>query len=272
MSKFVSQNKWQILAFLTQTQILIFRYLMNVTFEGRNLSFSEEGHQMFPKLVIILLDKDRQWDRVNILCTPLQLFFFYFFSPSTSDMSLCETCVFFFFWSVSLPLKVPATAVCISHSPPPTHSCRLASGREALWRWGTMCGLALSCTQERRSGRTTCPSWLWRRHHLSSWRTWTRSVEPAWGTPCLAANSSNSGENLKLDLDISLPEDISFSLKGVKKKSDLFFYCVNPRWILWSEVLKNRTPFLNEAQCKTYWFILQYSCNMNYLKLFWCIV
>ncbi|KAK1886398.1 Glutamate receptor ionotropic NMDA 2B [Dissostichus eleginoides] len=41
------------------------RYLMNVTFEGRNLSFSEKGHQMFPKLVIILLDKDRQWDRVG---------------------------------------------------------------------------------------------------------------------------------------------------------------------------------------------------------------
>uniref|UniRef100_A0A3Q2PBJ9 Glutamate receptor n=1 Tax=Fundulus heteroclitus TaxID=8078 RepID=A0A3Q2PBJ9_FUNHE len=31
----------------------------------RNLSFSEKGHQMFPKLVIILLDKDRQWDRVG---------------------------------------------------------------------------------------------------------------------------------------------------------------------------------------------------------------
>uniref|UniRef100_I3KNJ4 Glutamate receptor n=1 Tax=Oreochromis niloticus TaxID=8128 RepID=I3KNJ4_ORENI len=43
----------------------ILKYLMNVTFEGRNLSFSEEGHQMFPKLVIILLDKDRQWDRVG---------------------------------------------------------------------------------------------------------------------------------------------------------------------------------------------------------------
>ncbi|XP_054865841.1 glutamate receptor, ionotropic, N-methyl D-aspartate 2B, genome duplicate b isoform X2 [Amphiprion ocellaris] len=43
----------------------ILKYLMNVTFEGRNLSFSDEGHQMFPKLVIILLDKDRQWDRVG---------------------------------------------------------------------------------------------------------------------------------------------------------------------------------------------------------------
>ena len=45
--------------------IVVLRYLMNVTFEGRNLSFSEKGHQMFPKLVIILLDKDRQWDRVS---------------------------------------------------------------------------------------------------------------------------------------------------------------------------------------------------------------
>ncbi|XP_014857871.1 PREDICTED: glutamate receptor ionotropic, NMDA 2B-like isoform X2 [Poecilia mexicana] len=43
----------------------ILKYVMNVTFEGRNLSFSEKGHQMFPKLVIILLDKDRQWDRVG---------------------------------------------------------------------------------------------------------------------------------------------------------------------------------------------------------------
>lgn len=98
-------------------------------------------------------------------------------------------------WSVALSLEVPVTVARISHSPPPTHSCRLASGREALWRWGTMCGLALSCTLRRRSTRTTCPSWLWRRRRLSSWRTWTHSVGPAWGTPCRAANSSNSGEN-----------------------------------------------------------------------------
>ncbi|XP_047659423.1 glutamate receptor, ionotropic, N-methyl D-aspartate 2B, genome duplicate b isoform X3 [Tachysurus fulvidraco] len=43
----------------------VLRYLMNVTFEGRNLSFSEDGYQMHPKLVIILLDKQRQWDRVG---------------------------------------------------------------------------------------------------------------------------------------------------------------------------------------------------------------
>uniref|UniRef100_A0AAY4D3D4 Glutamate receptor n=1 Tax=Denticeps clupeoides TaxID=299321 RepID=A0AAY4D3D4_9TELE len=43
----------------------LLKYLMNVTFEGRNLSFSEDGYQMHPKLVIILLDKERQWDRVG---------------------------------------------------------------------------------------------------------------------------------------------------------------------------------------------------------------
>lgn len=46
---------------------------MNVTFEGRNLSFSEEGHQMFPKLVVILLDNERQWDRVNIFSSPITI-------------------------------------------------------------------------------------------------------------------------------------------------------------------------------------------------------
>ncbi|KAK2833822.1 hypothetical protein Q5P01_017711 [Channa striata] len=43
----------------------VLRYLMNVTFEGRNLSFSEDGYQMHPKLVIILLNKERQWERVG---------------------------------------------------------------------------------------------------------------------------------------------------------------------------------------------------------------
>ncbi|XP_060705695.1 glutamate receptor ionotropic, NMDA 2B-like [Hemiscyllium ocellatum] len=41
------------------------RYLMNVSFEGRNLSFSEDGYQMHPKLVIILLNKERVWEKVG---------------------------------------------------------------------------------------------------------------------------------------------------------------------------------------------------------------
>lgn len=142
----------------------------------------------------------------------IYLFFFQFVFFALYDVS-----VTFLVWSVSLPLEVPVTVACISHSPPPTHSRRLASGREALWRWGTMCGLALSCTLQLRSERTTCPSWLWRRRRLSSWRTWTRSAGPAWETPCRAANSSNSGENLKT----------FFGLKHL-----IYFYCVNLGWIL----------------------------------------
>lgn len=38
---------------------------MNVTFEGRNLSFSEDGYQMHPKLVVILLNQERKWEKVG---------------------------------------------------------------------------------------------------------------------------------------------------------------------------------------------------------------
>lgn len=79
---------------------------MNVTFEGRNLSFSEEGHQMFPKLVIILLDKDRQWDRVSM--SSVLLFLPPLCDPSVASSPLCH-------------LKYLLQLACISHSLPPTH-------------------------------------------------------------------------------------------------------------------------------------------------------
>nr|XP_033791111.1 glutamate receptor ionotropic, NMDA 2B isoform X1 [Geotrypetes seraphini]XP_033791112.1 glutamate receptor ionotropic, NMDA 2B isoform X1 [Geotrypetes seraphini]XP_033791113.1 glutamate receptor ionotropic, NMDA 2B isoform X1 [Geotrypetes seraphini] len=41
------------------------RYLINVTYEDRNLSFSQDGYQMHPKLVIILLTRTRKWERVG---------------------------------------------------------------------------------------------------------------------------------------------------------------------------------------------------------------
>lgn len=50
---------------LTFVFFYLYRYLINVTFEGRNLSFSEDGYQMHPKLVIILLNKERKWERVG---------------------------------------------------------------------------------------------------------------------------------------------------------------------------------------------------------------
>lgn len=78
---------------------------MNVTFEGRNLSFSEEGHQMFPKLVIILLDKDRQWDRVNIF----SFFLSYNYSllcnvPSFLFSSKLSSACFYFWFIFFYPL------------------------------------------------------------------------------------------------------------------------------------------------------------------------
>uniref|UniRef100_A0A8C7CQC7 Glutamate receptor n=1 Tax=Oncorhynchus kisutch TaxID=8019 RepID=A0A8C7CQC7_ONCKI len=60
-----------VIAMATSTMMLdrgqhtLLKYLMNVTFEGRNLSFSEDGYQMHPKLVITLLDKQRRWDKVG---------------------------------------------------------------------------------------------------------------------------------------------------------------------------------------------------------------
>lgn len=74
---------------MTAACFLIFRYVMNVTFEGRNLSFSEKGHQMFPKLVIILLDKDRQWDRVNM-----------FFPSITPNLFLPLSLLVFHLWFI----------------------------------------------------------------------------------------------------------------------------------------------------------------------------
>lgn len=108
---------------------------MNVTFEGRNLSFSEEGHQMFPKLVIILLDKDRQWDRVNILSSSL----LHPVTPFLSSSNLSLPLSWFLFSSSvihlalpPIPFEAPVTVACISLRLTPTLSSRLASGREVL--------------------------------------------------------------------------------------------------------------------------------------------
>lgn len=38
---------------------------MNVTWEGRDLSFTEDGYQDNPKLVVIVLNKEREWEKVG---------------------------------------------------------------------------------------------------------------------------------------------------------------------------------------------------------------
>lgn len=38
---------------------------MNVTWDGRDLSFTEDGYQEYPKLVVIVLNKEREWEKVG---------------------------------------------------------------------------------------------------------------------------------------------------------------------------------------------------------------
>lgn len=43
--------------------------MVNVTWDGKDLSFTEEGYQVHPRLVVIVLNKDREWEKVSIsLC------------------------------------------------------------------------------------------------------------------------------------------------------------------------------------------------------------
>uniref|UniRef100_A0A674PL51 Glutamate receptor n=1 Tax=Takifugu rubripes TaxID=31033 RepID=A0A674PL51_TAKRU len=46
---------------------LALRYMMNVTWEGRDLSFTEDGYQDNPKLVVIVLNKEREWEKMGKL-------------------------------------------------------------------------------------------------------------------------------------------------------------------------------------------------------------
>uniref|UniRef100_A0A8D3BWF2 Glutamate receptor n=1 Tax=Scophthalmus maximus TaxID=52904 RepID=A0A8D3BWF2_SCOMX len=41
-------------------------YMMNVTWDGRDLSFTEDGYQENPKLVVIVLNKEREWEKVGL--------------------------------------------------------------------------------------------------------------------------------------------------------------------------------------------------------------
>lgn len=43
------------------------RFMMNVTWEGKDLSFTADGYQAHPRLVVIVLNKDRVWEKVSII-------------------------------------------------------------------------------------------------------------------------------------------------------------------------------------------------------------
>lgn len=38
---------------------------MNVTWEGRDLSFTADGYQAHPRLVVIVLNNEREWEKVS---------------------------------------------------------------------------------------------------------------------------------------------------------------------------------------------------------------
>ncbi|KAK1799115.1 hypothetical protein P4O66_007366, partial [Electrophorus voltai] len=42
------------------------KYMMNVSWDGRDLSFTEDGYQEHPKLVVIVLNKDREWEKLPL--------------------------------------------------------------------------------------------------------------------------------------------------------------------------------------------------------------
>lgn len=38
---------------------------MNVTWEGKDLSFTADGYQAHPRLVVIVLNNEREWEKVS---------------------------------------------------------------------------------------------------------------------------------------------------------------------------------------------------------------
>lgn len=129
---------------------------MNVTFEGRNLSFSEEGHQMFPKLVIILLDKDRQWDRVNIR-----------FSPSLFNRHPFCTLSISFLSSSNLPCAPFPVCRSPSEIPPAPSPCFLKC--LLLWRvYHAVCLYSLMQVGKWERGLLTMRYHVWPRFELYS--------------------------------------------------------------------------------------------------------
>lgn len=40
--------------------------MMNVSWEGKDLSFTEDGYQAHPQLVVIVLNQTREWEKVRL--------------------------------------------------------------------------------------------------------------------------------------------------------------------------------------------------------------
>lgn len=51
---------------------MCFRHMMHVWNEGRDLSFTPDGYQANPKLVVIVLNVERKWEKVTNECKNLK--------------------------------------------------------------------------------------------------------------------------------------------------------------------------------------------------------
>uniref|UniRef100_A0A6Q2XMW1 Glutamate receptor n=1 Tax=Esox lucius TaxID=8010 RepID=A0A6Q2XMW1_ESOLU len=51
----------------SNTNNTFFRHMLNVTWERKDLSFNSDGYLTNPSMVLIALDRDRQWDKVGTL-------------------------------------------------------------------------------------------------------------------------------------------------------------------------------------------------------------
>lgn len=51
---------------------MCFRHMMHVWNEGRDLSFTPDGYQANPKLVVIVLNVERKWEKVTNECENLK--------------------------------------------------------------------------------------------------------------------------------------------------------------------------------------------------------
>lgn len=84
--------------------------MMNVTWEGRDLSFTDDGYQEHPKLVVIVLNKEREWEKVGTACFRGRLDVSIFFGPCF-DSSVTDVLTFDIFASALVTIKMISKTV-----------------------------------------------------------------------------------------------------------------------------------------------------------------
>lgn len=50
---------------ITSSVISFYRHMLNVSWEHTDFSFNSDGYLVNPSMIIITLDRERQWDKVS---------------------------------------------------------------------------------------------------------------------------------------------------------------------------------------------------------------